>query len=199
MDNQQLNLLTIEQKQVFYTALLGDGCIATSNSGSTYYVTNSIHKEYINYKSFLLGDLSKNISYLEKNGYSQTLIWILRSKSLKILKTIKISPLNVILDGLDELGLALWFYDDGSRHKTKNFYNLNTHKFSREVQEDILIPYFNKLGMYPVLARDLKKNGKCYWYLRFGVRKGAYLINEILEKYLISCFSYKRMSSETIL
>lgn len=40
MDNQQLYQFDNEQLQVLYTARLGDGCLATSNSNSTYYVTN---------------------------------------------------------------------------------------------------------------------------------------------------------------
>ena len=40
MDNQQLNLLNREQLQVFLSGRLGDGCITTSNTNSTYYMKN---------------------------------------------------------------------------------------------------------------------------------------------------------------
>lgn len=40
MDNQQLCVLDDNQLQVFMTGILGDGCITTTNSNSTYYSTN---------------------------------------------------------------------------------------------------------------------------------------------------------------
>lgn len=199
MDNQQLCSLSTEQLQVFLTSQLGDGCIATSNTNSTYYVTNSIHEEYIRFKSSLLGELSKNISYQPHNGYSQTPIWILRSKSLKILRIIKHMPLNQLLCHINDLGIALWFYDDGSLHKRKDFYNLNTQKFSREIQETLFIPFFQKIGINPTLTIERKRDGREFYYLRIGVNNGADKVNAILQKYPINCFRYKLWSSETIL
>lgn len=67
---------------------------------------------------------------------------------MNLLKYINQMPLKEVLDNLDDLGLALWFYDDGSLHQTKLFYNLCTHKFSREIHEDILVPFFNKWGIF---------------------------------------------------
>lgn len=199
MDNQQLYHLNDEQLQVFLTSQLGDGCITTSNTNSVYYSTCCIHREYIEFKKRLLGPLFKNISYKEHNGFCQTPIWTMRSCSLKELKNIKDLPLSKILEQLNELGIALWFYDDGSLHKTKDFYNLNTQKFSKEVQEQIIIPFFHKFEIYPVLTIERKKDGREFWYLRIGVRNGADKVNAILQKYPLDCFSYKRWSSETIL
>lgn len=199
MDNQQLYGLSNEQLQVFLTSQLGDGSIVTSNTNSTYYVTNCIHKEYIDFKSTLLGNLSRNVSYREHNGFCQTPIWILRSCSLKVLESIRSLTLLTLLDEIDELGVALWFYDDGSLHKTKHFYNLNTQKFPKEIQETILIPFFERFGIYPVLTIERKKDGRTFWYLRIGVRNGADKVTAILEKYPLDCFKYKRWSSETIL
>lgn len=199
MGNQQLYNLTEEQLQVFLTAHLGDGHIATSNTNSTYYVTNSINEEYIDFKSHLLQDLSKKKSFNPHNGFCQTPIWTLRSKSQKFLKDIKSFSLETVLENLTELGVALWFYDDGSLHKRKDFYNLNTQKFSREIQENLFIPFFQKLGINPVLTIERKKDGREFWYLRIGVNNGADKISAILEKYPLVCFKYKRWSSETIL
>ena len=198
MDNQQLYHLSREQLQVFLTSQLGDGCIATSNSNSTYYITNCKYEEYIDFKIALLGDWFKNKRRINKNGFAKTPIWEMRSKSSNFLLFVKNAQIDDIINGLDELGIALWFYDDGSLHKTKLFYNLNTHKFSKEIQERVFIPFFNKFGIYPKLRTECKSDGRLFYYLSIEKYDGAAKISEILSKYPINCYSYKRWSSETI-
>ena len=84
MDNQQLNLLNREQLQVFLSGRLGDGCITTSNTNSTYYITNCKFEEYIDFKAKLLGDKFKKKSITEKNGFCKTPIYNMRySKKYK--------------------------------------------------------------------------------------------------------------------
>lgn len=198
MDNQQLNLLTREQSQVLLIARLGDGCISTSNTNSTFYSTNCKYKEYIDFKGSLLGDLMKNQGSLINMGYKKSIIYTMRSKSMDLLKYIKQMPLKEVLDNLDDLGLALWFYDDGSLHQTKLFYNLCTHKFSKEVHEDILVPFFNRWEIFPKIVSETKKDGRVFYYLNIGKYNGANIISDILSRYPLDCYSYKRWSSETI-
>ena len=190
--------LNESQKQVILSGLLGDGYIHTTNSNSTYYITNCKFREYIDFKKSLLGDLAKSIDFIEQNGYCKTPIYILRTKSSPVIKLWKDSNLEAILNNLTELGVALWFYDDGSLHKTNLFYNLNTHSFSKEVQERYFIPFFNSLGIYPKIQVERKKDGRIFYYLRIGKFSGADRVSTILEKYPIGCYSYKRWSSETI-
>ena len=197
-DNQQLRQLSNEQLQVFISGRLGDGCISTTNSNSTYYVTNCKFEEYLKFKKSLLGNMSKDITCQDKNGFCKTPIYRLRSCSDDVLKYIKDLPLEEILPMLDDLGIALWFYDDGSLHKTNYFYNLNTQALSKEFQETYLIPFFNKRGIYPKLQVENKKDGRQFWYLRITKYEGAAEISKILEKYPLECYSYKRWSSETI-
>lgn len=199
MDNQQLCVLDDNQLQVFMTGRLGDGCIITSNSNSTYYSTNCKYEEYIEYKKQLLGNLFCNKSYLEKNGYSQTPIYIMRSKSNPVLKVVKDLDIQSIIDNLNKLGIALWFYDDGSLHQKKLFYNLNTQKFSKEVNETVFIPFFNKFNIFPKLRTEKKNNGKLFYYLSIGKFDGAIEISKILDSYPVECYAYKRWSPETIL
>ena len=199
MDNQQLHILNNNQLQVFLTGRLGDGCIVTSNSNSTYYTTNCKYKEYIDFKASLLGDLYKNARKQEENGFAKTPIYIMRSKSVSLLKEIKNLDIETVVNNLDKLGIALWFYDDGSLHKRKLFYNLNTHKFSKEINEEIFIPFFHKYGIYPKLRIERKKDGREFYYLSIGKFDGAVEISKILEEYPVSCYNYKKWSSETIL
>lgn len=151
MDNQQLNLLSREQSQVFLSGVLGDGGIYTTNTNSTYYKTNCKFEEYIDYKSKLLGDMFKHKHKQEYNGFCNTPIYIMRSCSSNLLKVIKNMSIEEILNYIDDLGIALWFYDDGSLHKHDLFYNLNTQAFSKEIQENLFIPFFKKKRYIPCI------------------------------------------------
>lgn len=197
-DNQQLLKLSNEQKQVFLSGRFGDGCIATSNSGSTYFTTNCKFEEYLKFKKSLLGNMSKDISLCKENGYAKTPIYNLRSCSSNILKYIKEMPLEEVISNLDDLGIALWFYDDGSLHKTGLFYNLNTQSLTKEFQEDVVIPFFNKRNIFPKLQIENKKDGRIFWYLRIPKYDGSCEISKILNKFPVSCYNYKLWSSETI-
>jgi hypothetical protein len=130
MGNQQSCVLTEEQKQVLLSAKFGDGHISTNKSGSGVYSTNCIHLEYISFKQQLLSNISLKPTFIEHNGYSQTPIYTLRSKAYPEITAIKQMSIPESLTQIKELGLALWLYDDGSLHKDKLFFNINTHKFS---------------------------------------------------------------------
>lgn len=103
-----------------------------------------------------------------------------------------------VIENLDLLGLALWFYDDGSLHKRDLYYNLNTQKFPKYIQEGIFIPWFDSLGIKANLRHDIKR-GKELYYLGINKYEGANIISEILSRYPLNCYSYKLWSSETIL
>lgn len=200
MDNQQLYNLTNNQLQVLLTAKLGDGHLSTPKNinSNSYYCTNCIHKEYLEYKKTLLGELSHNIGYVEHNGYSQTPIYTLVSKhDVNITKIFNLS-IEECLNNIDELGIALWIYDDGSLHQNKYFYNINTHKFSKDIQEELFIPFFNKYNIFPKITKEVKKDGRVFYYLRISKYEGSYEINKILQKYPVDCYKYKLWSSETI-
>lgn len=200
MGNQQL-YLTNEQKQVLISGILGDGCISNHTSTiDSYYATNCKYKEYLEFKKNLLGSLCQfnNINIVEHNGYSGNKIYTLKTKKDSRISNIKDMSLKEILDNLDELGIALWIYDDGSLHKNKLFYNINTQAFPKEVQEEIFVPFFNKFNIFPKLTIERKKDGREFWYLRVSKYEGAFEVSNILSKYPLECYAYKRWSSETI-
>lgn len=198
MDNQQDYDLTLEQQQVLLTGTFGNGCIREMVSGTSIYKTNCIYEDYMFFKYNLLGNLvSGNINKRINMGYKRNYIYTLYTKhSLEITK-FNHQTLEEKLKLFTELGLALWFYDDGSLHKNKNFYNLNTQKFSQEVNEEIIKPYFESLGLRPKVLKEIKKDGRIFFYLYFKRHSGAYEITKILEKYPIDCFKYKLWSSTT--
>lgn len=192
-------ILTREQKQVLLSGIFGDAHIKKKVYFDGWR-TNSIHREYIEFKKSLLGDLAKNSHVSERvnNGYKKGFIYCLEINNPLINEVSRI-PIENQITQLDELGVALWFYDDGSRHKKSNWYNLNTHAFTEEVQQELFLPFFKGLGMEPSILKDRKKDGREFCYLHFPKHRGAYLVAQILEKYPVSCFSYKRWPEEHLL
>ena len=104
--------LNENQLQVILSGILGDGCITTTNSNSTLFITNCKYEEYIDFKISLIGDLFKNKRKQECNGFCSTPIFIMRTKSDKRLEQMKNLSIETIIDNLSELGIALWFYDE---------------------------------------------------------------------------------------
>lgn len=193
MDNQQLQNLSNQQLQVLLTGKFGDGHLTTpkTNLSNSKYSTSCIHKEYIEYKQKLLGNLAFSVSSVLNTGYKVKNIYTLTTKVHPAITELFYADLETSLNLMDELGVALWFYDDGSLHKDKYFYNLNTHKFSKEIQEDLFIPFFKKYNIFPKVTKEVKKDGRVFWYLRISKFEGAYEISKILQKYPVKCFDYK--------
>ena len=195
-DNQQLLSLSNEQLQVFLSGRLGDGCITTTNTNSTYYSTNCKYEEYIDFKISLLGNLYKSKSYNECNGFCKTPIYTMRSCSDSRLKIIKNLSIEEVLANLNELGLALWIYDiypklqvenkkDGRQFwylrigkyqgaaeisKILNEYPVNCYSYKRWSSETI--------QKWSKLQEELKRQGKTV--LDFGSRSLSNMLNRIV-------------------
>lgn len=98
------------------------------------------------------------------------------------------------LHKLDNLGLALWFYDDCSLHKEKLFYNINTQGFS--IEENMCIAeYLKSIGIEAKIVRD---NNKDLVYISVSKYGGSDKISNILASYRLPWFNYKIWGSETI-
>lgn len=201
MVNQQDYVLNSEQIQVILTGTFGDGCIVETKSNKlikSFYRTNCIYEEYIYYKQKLLGDIANKVASTLNKGYKEALIY--STTSIPLLQILKIhkKSLEEKLKLLTPLGLALWFYDDGSKHKKHDFYNLNTHAFSLSDHENYLKPYFDSMGFNCKILQDKKKDGRIFYYLYFGRHISAFKVAQLLDQYKIPCFEYKRWSSTTI-
>ena len=194
--------LSNEQLQVLLTGKFGDGCLCKPHS--TYsnfrYTTNSIHKEIVEFKIRLLKELASKAGIAQKinRGYKQNVIYSASSITSILITDLYKEDWKESLEKLDELGLALWFYDDGSLHKNKLFYNLNTQKYSKEDNEYMAKYFKRKWNIIAIPTIEHKKDGRQFWYLRIRKFEGAFLISEILNKYYLKCYSYKIISSETI-
>lgn len=199
MDNQQDYILNSNQIQVLLTGTFGDGHIAETPNKKGYYQTSGIYKEYIEVKKALLGNLvTADVRSEINGGYKDNIIHKFSSLRTESIYNLHKLSLEEKLNKLNSLGIALWFYDDGSLHQKKQFYNLCTHKFTEEEHKEILIPYFKSKGTNPVLRIERKADDRVFFYLSFNRHDGAFKITQMLRKHYVECFEYKMWSSETI-
>ena len=204
MKNRQsaANNLSIEQYQVLLTGKFGDGCLHKNKGlhANFIYTTNSINKEIVEFKVKLLGNLASKApirKYLNM-GYKKNTIYSGGSITSPIITAFFNEDWKYSLENMNELGLALWFYDDGRLHKRGLFYNLNTQKFSKEDNEYIAEFLKRKWNIIAIPTIERKKDGREFWYLRIRKFEGAFEISKILNKYYLDCYKYKIISSETI-
>lgn len=184
--------LTNEQKQVILSGILGDGHLKNGRA-----MFSCIHKEYMDLKKKLLGDLALLVERKENNGYKKgAFIYKLQTMAHPQIKAYESYTIEQVLSEIDDLGVALWMYDDGSRHKKNNFYNINTHALDRWVEEDILIPFFNKLNIFPKILTETKTDGRCFSYLYVSKWAGAMYLSRMLRKIPLECYDYKLMPIE---
>lgn len=198
MENQQLEILN-NQKQVLLSARVGDGTFYKQSLNGNYsMVTTSIHLEYLQFKKLLLEGLSiSNITTVQNNGYKKGLIHTMRVNESSIVTDIFNMSIIEMLNNMDELGIALWFYDDGSLHNTKFYYNLSTHSSPLEDQY-LFIEFLKRYNINAKIRTENKKDGRIFHYLSIGRYDGSNIISDILSKYPIKAFAYKIWSSETI-
>lgn len=191
-------IITPQATQVILTGKISDGTLC-QNGVHFYYMTNSIHKEYIEKKKKLLGEICGEVTERTNRGYKINQIFQTVTRNHPIITNIAITELENILPQLTNLGLAIWFYDDGSLHQKKHFYNLCTHSFTEEEHEDIIIPYLNKALDIKVTKRiERKKDGRIFFYCGINKRDGADNIIKLLNKYPIKCFKYKTLNEEEL-
>lgn len=185
--------ITKQQKAVMLSGLLGDGSI--KHSHITY---NCMYREYMVYKRQLTGNLAKSEVIESDNlGYKKgSKIYTFSMKLNNYSRDLVNKPLSEMINDLDELSLALWIMDDGSLHRKNYFYNINTHSFSREDEENILIPKLNEFGIYPSIMTEKKKDGRLFSYLYISKWNGAMIISRILRKYVVDCYTYKLIPEE---
>ncbi len=185
--------ITNEQKQVMLSGLLGDGSLY-ENGTMTF---SCVHRDYLELKKNLLGELcTANISESVNRGYKEAPVFRIHCKASSYGKKLLDYTHQDIVNELDELGLALWMFDDGSRHKTGNFYNISTHAIDRNIEEKVLLPFFNKLGIYPNILTEAKKDGRVFSYLYISKWRGAVLLSRMMRELNLGCYDYKLLPVE---
>lgn len=186
--------ITNEQKQVMLSGILGDGSLIKNGGGAMSFSCQ--HKEYMELKKELLGDLASEVREVNNNGYKKGIIYTLRCRANDYGKSLLKYSYKDVMREIDNLGIAMWLADDGSRHKTANFYNINTHAIERDVEETILIPYLNRLNIYPKVLTETKKDGRVFSYLYISKWQGAMELSRMLRNLNLICYDYKIMPLE---
>ncbi len=181
--------ITNEQKQVMLSGILGDGSLIKNGGGAMSFSCQ--HKEYMEFKKELLGDLATDVKEVNNNGYKKGTIYTLRCKANDYGKLLFKYSYTDIMREIDDLGIAMWLADDGSRHKTANFYNINTHAIDRNIEETVLIPYLNRLNIFPKVLTETKKDGRVFSYLYISKWQGAMELSKMLRGLNLSCYDYK--------
>lgn len=180
-------------KQLVLSGVLGDGSII--ETGAVSY--SCIHKEYLNFKRNLYKSGCGEVKHSINTGYKKgSDIYTLKLFANDYGKKVFKEGLGSNLKDLDELGLAMWLYDDGSLHKDNHFFNINTHSFEKEFQEDVLIPLLNTFNIFPRVMKETKKDGRVFNYLYVAKHKGVYDIHRVLKEYPLNCYKYKLLPED---
>jgi hypothetical protein len=121
------------QKQIILGSLLGDGSI---NKNNVFLITQSdAQKEYLDWKKELLGNIimAEPTMYQRKSGHIQWHIHSIRHPEIiDIRKEVYpngIKRLSNWVSNITELGLAIWYMDDGS-------FNRNTNSLQATISTD---------------------------------------------------------------
>ena len=183
-------------RSFFYGTLLGDSYI---HNGVFY--CKQVSKDLIYFKAKIIKEhlpnakitISEHEPYTDKNGITHQRFWTLsvsKSEYIKKLEQlfypngVKVCPKNVI-NKLDDLGLAMWYADDGStvlvqyNPSTKSARSrraqICTDSFSKEEHDNIILPELKQLGLTPsyverdghyrVTLKDLKKVQELFCHL----------------------------------
>lgn len=184
--------ITNEQKQVMLSGILGDGSLSSTGNMSF----SCIHEEYLNLKANLMGDLTISVKEVENNGYKKGVIYRLGTKVNQYSKDLYPKDIEDFIDMLDELGIALWCFDDGALHKKDYFFNINTHAIDLDVQTDVLIPFLNKYNIFPKVYSETKKDGRKFNYLYIPLWSGVFELSKMMRKLNLDCYLYKLLPKE---
>lgn len=151
-------ILTKEQKEVLYGALLGDGCLYLHRNGKnaqfTYLSKSHQHVEYVGnyFQQYWSGEGIKDTSYFDNRTqkeyyYSQVKTYTNETFTEEYYKWyidgVKHLPKDLVLTPLMCL---IWYIGDGGIcHSNRTEYiKLSTQCFSKEEQEVILLPQLSK-------------------------------------------------------
>ena len=184
--------ITNEQKQTIFSGILGDGSLSASGNMSF----SCIHKEYLELKAAHMGDLTISVEEKENNGYKKGTIFKLGTRANDFCKSLYPLEIEDFIDELDELGIAMWCFDDGAIHKKDYFFNINTHAIDFETQSEILIPFLNKFNIFPKIYSETKKDGRKFNYLYISLWSGVFELSRMMRKLNLDCYSYKLLPKE---
>ncbi|OGY30274.1 MAG: hypothetical protein A3F33_00875 [Candidatus Woykebacteria bacterium RIFCSPHIGHO2_12_FULL_43_10] len=155
--------LTAQQIAVVIGSMLGDGYLVKTTSGFAFRVNHSLkQKDYVMWKYKLLKDFSN--SSPRQSGtcfYFRTITHptFVQMHNVFYRNGRKVIPKKLLAELLDDLVLAVWIMDDGSRDGMQ--IRINSQCFNKAENEFLQKVLRTKLGIVTTLNRD-----KVYYRLR---------------------------------
>lgn len=201
---------TFTSLQIITPMLLGDGYSYGKREKCLEFCHHPRYEDYAMWKKALLQryvhpNTSSGIRKHTAGGYSgqsKTQVWVRTPAHHRITSAYKRMYLDGrkqiskdILSKLTDLGLAIWFMDDGNvlwKKRTKSGnparaprirqVQLNTHSFSRE-ENEMIAEYLADVYELQFRVYEDKRNGK--WFLRMGQKDQVERFLSIVSPYVM--------------
>lgn len=195
-------LLTVEEEkeieQIILGSVFGDGYLSKTKGGhlSNLHINHSDKQdEYITWKYNLLKKYDlvtqlrkwKSFDNRFKKGFSEGLVFKSKthpifSKYRNIFYINDIKKLNKeYVEKMDELALAIWFFDDSS--KCKSGYQIQTRCFSKEEIQLLIDHLLNKF--------NIESNFQPHANILYIKANSVKTLDDILNKYCLESMKYK--------
>jgi superfamily II DNA or RNA helicase len=185
--------LNSDQYQVVLGSFLGDGCIRQLKNGR--YRLSMTHCEqqydYCKWKASMFN--INDVRRVEKNGYSKKKACAFNTKTFYIFNELPKTKTYVpqwILDDLDEMGLAIWFMDDGSINKNAFNSKLSTDSFDEDSQKRIVA----KLNLMNITCKYVPYK-KTYYQIVIN-EQGTKELIRLISKYIHKNMLYKLLTNQ---
>ena len=189
------------EKSILIGMIIGDGWVNFNRKTSyiSFYHTPS-QEEYVKFKAELLKELDiyGTIKYSPKTK-SNCPKWKYWSKSYRkinlyrLMYSFRNTPekrrkriILKMLNCLDELGIALWFMDDGYNDPKRNLINLATQSFTLEENQIIQKWFLNK---WNIEFKIYRRKDKYFLVTYKDAKKFKELVKPFIEK--LECMRYK--------
>lgn len=188
-------VLSDEQSQVILAGILGDGHLGGRHTGSNlpYYSESHSMKQsyYLKWKARALANLNPSLQEGEQSDGAGGIHKVIRMNTASapaLLRFRSMTP-NEVLNGLSDLGVAVWVMDDGSikstGHGSKHPYiRLYCCAFGAQFAYDAATFFYERYGIRPKVCRPEKNP-----FLRIG--------SEDTEKLLAALSTSIRYDAET--
>ena len=189
------------EKSILIGMIIGDGWVNFNRKTSyiSFYHTPS-QEEYLKFKAELLKELDiyGTIKYSPKtkSNYPKWKYWSKSYRKInlyRLMYSFRNTPekrrkriILKMLNCLDELGIALWFMDDGYNDHKRNLINLATQSFTLEENQIIQKWFLNK---WNIEFKIYRRKDKYFLVTYKDAKKFKELVKPFIEK--LECMRYK--------
>lgn len=193
-DFQLIPMLNEDQKQILFGSYLGDGSIQTfdeKNKKRLRITHGEKQRKYCAWKAKAFG---ANVEIIKENGHGKKPAFYFSTKAFYSnidFDSKKQSVPKELLENINELGLAIWFMDDGNTYPNKNGARISVCSFSDEAVESLVDMLKHR---FDIDCHSAKYSGYNY----ININKIGYLkLDKLISKYIHPDVFYKTANSGT--